>query len=507
MTKRGYASPDGRRDVVLLAACLAGLFAAGAAFADEGALIAVLKSDAPIEQKSAACRQLAIVGTKQAVPALAALLVDEKLSHMARYALEPIPDPAVDSALREAVGKVTGVLRTGVINSIGVRRDGKATSVLIPLLPDPAAAMALARIGASSAVDALEKGLPANPDACLLAAEKKPELYDRLLAGNTPAPVRVAALRGAIVNGRSAADRISGALRSGDYATAATAVGASMELRERKITDVLADAVPGLADDLKILVIQALGARGDGGATGALIQAARTGEARVRLAAVASLAQIGGAVVVPVLAELTSDGNSEVADAARQALGGIAGDEADKAVAAMLSDRIPSVRRMGATLAVQRRTTGAVPALLKMAADSDVETGKAAFKGLGALAGKSDLPALLAILLGTKHIEAAEQAVAAVCARSGASMPAAIVVKSAVYGDLPAGKSKDVTKRVAKLVKDGKLAFGTAEGEFGDPAPGIVKKLTVDYTCNGVDASLTVMEGDTVTLAAPSVSG
>jgi hypothetical protein len=52
--------------------------------------LAVLKSDAPLDQKAAACRDLARVGDKDCVPVLAGLLGDEKLSHIARYALEPI---------------------------------------------------------------------------------------------------------------------------------------------------------------------------------------------------------------------------------------------------------------------------------------------------------------------------------------------------------------------------------------------------------------------------------
>ena len=71
-------------------------------FAQEAKLIAVLKSGATQEEKSAACRQLARVATKQSVPVLASLLGDEKLSHMARYALETIRDPSVDDALRDA---------------------------------------------------------------------------------------------------------------------------------------------------------------------------------------------------------------------------------------------------------------------------------------------------------------------------------------------------------------------------------------------------------------------
>ena len=45
---------------------------------------------------------------------------------MARYALEPIPDPSVDDALRDALGKLKGRLLVGVIGSLGVRRDAKA---------------------------------------------------------------------------------------------------------------------------------------------------------------------------------------------------------------------------------------------------------------------------------------------------------------------------------------------------------------------------------------------
>jgi HEAT repeat protein len=93
-------------------------------------LIATLKSDAAHKEKADACRQLAMVGTKDAVPVLAALLSDEKLAHMARYALEPIPDPAVDDALRAALGRLKGRPLVGVICSIGVRRDRMAVQSL-----------------------------------------------------------------------------------------------------------------------------------------------------------------------------------------------------------------------------------------------------------------------------------------------------------------------------------------------------------------------------------------
>lgn len=132
-----------------------------AATKPEAELIASLKSNAPLKEKADACRELAHVGTKDAVSSLAALLPDDQLSHMARYGLETIPDPSVDDALREALGLVKGKLLAGVIGSIGVRRDTKATEALAKLLNDgdaavaQAAARALGRLGTVNAAEAL----------------------------------------------------------------------------------------------------------------------------------------------------------------------------------------------------------------------------------------------------------------------------------------------------------------------------------------------------------------
>src|ERR1035441_3236263 len=85
-------------------------------------LCAVLSSDAPQKDKADACRELARIGTKDAVAPLAALLAYEQLSHGARYGLETIPDAAVDKALRDAAGKGPGRQFVGVIGSLGDRR-------------------------------------------------------------------------------------------------------------------------------------------------------------------------------------------------------------------------------------------------------------------------------------------------------------------------------------------------------------------------------------------------
>ena len=97
--------------LIALAACSMAARRAPAAAADnqgppmESKLIAVLTSDAPPQDKAITCKQLAIYGSKAAVPALAALLPDKELASWARIALEAIPGPAADDALRAAMAR------------------------------------------------------------------------------------------------------------------------------------------------------------------------------------------------------------------------------------------------------------------------------------------------------------------------------------------------------------------------------------------------------------------
>ena len=74
---------------------------------DQAALLRILgepgSEPAAVFRKAIACKRLAVIGTKDSVPPLAALLGDVRVSDYARDALESIPDPSADVALREAL--------------------------------------------------------------------------------------------------------------------------------------------------------------------------------------------------------------------------------------------------------------------------------------------------------------------------------------------------------------------------------------------------------------------
>jgi HEAT repeat protein len=411
----------------------------------EKKLIAVLQSNAPEKEKADACRELARIGTKDAVAPLAALLPDDKLSHMARYGLETIPSPAVDEALRAAAGKLRGKQLVGVIGSIGMRRDSKAVKLLANLLHDSdndvaqAAARALGSIGDQAAAKALLDALPGVSAANQLAfcegllrcaeaatAQGNPkramEVYDRLRNVSAPQQVATAALRGAILTRKeSGLPLLKQALHSDQFSLFLAALRTSQEMPSAGASRLLQTELPTLPPDRQIPLIQTLAKLGDPSALPALFNAARSGEKPVRLEAIRALAEIGNPSALPALRDLLGDSDHDIAQAAQESLASLPGKEVDAAIMTMLADGAGAHRITAMDLIVRRRMTSAVPALIDAAGGSDAKIRIAAVQKLGELAGPAELPPLLDLLTKAKSpedLEATEQALSAVCLKA-----------------------------------------------------------------------------------------
>ena len=409
-------------------------------------LVAVLKSDAPQKEKADACRQLSVIGTKDAITPLAALLGDEKLSHMARYALEPIPDPAVDDALRDALGKLKGRPLVGVITSIGVRRDAKAVAALAKMLQDPdtevaqAAARALGKIGNSAAAKALQGVLANAPAASQLALceglfrcaealaakgqrDEAITIYDQLRNLQAPHQVRGGAVRGAILTrGKDGLTLLRQYLRSDDYILFSAAVQTAGELPGTEVTQALAAELNRLPADNQILVMQALGNRHDAAALPTIVKTAKSGEVALRVTALKVLGQLGDASVVPTLFEAAVESNAEVAKAAQDTLVGLTSTkEVNAAILAVVEKGESKTRLVAIDVVAQRRMVTGNPLLFKVADDPDKQIRIATIEALGQTGETKDLAGLVAMLVNRKNAEelrTTENAAKAVCGRS-----------------------------------------------------------------------------------------
>ena len=413
----------------------------------EGDLIQILNSDAGEKEKADACRQLAVVGSQAAVPALARLLADEKFNHWARYALEAIPGPGVDVALRAELTSLRGRSLVGVVSSLGVRRDKEAVKPLARLLTDDdpevvrTAARALGSIAGPDAIKALQTSMPrasvvnqaAFCEALLHGAEatlaigqtkRALSIYEQLAEmTQLPTKIRAAALRGEIMaQGSKGKTLLKQALASPQYDSFSVAIRVSLELRRPDMTRVIAEGLPQLSGDREMAAFKALGALGDDSAVSALLPLTKTGDKAMRLAAMQAAAATGKPAVVPAMVELLGDADADVANAAQDALAAITDPTAAAAVEGLLTNPSAQIRVAGIKLVGRRRMIAAVPDLLKAAGDPDRTVRVAALNGLGELGSAAVLQPLLQLALGlpdAKETELARDAARTICVRSG----------------------------------------------------------------------------------------
>ena len=434
---------------VLIAVILAGGYSMLAASEDvpnEAALIGVLKSDAGWQEKLAACRALRQIGTPQCIPALAALLPNEQLSHMARYALEPMLYPEAAQALRDALVTAKGAPKTGIVISLGARGDVQAVPLLVPLLKDPdkdlacAAAGALGRIATPGAVTALldsrrtvsDTVRPALAEGLLASGQRLVQdgngvlaapVFKELLASRWPMFVRVGAFRGlASADPEKAPEQLIKALKGKTPEFRDVAAEIIAETSGPDATALYAKALRKLPKGGQVALLRGLADRKDPAARPAVVKAAESGKKEVKLAALKALGVLGGAEDVAWLAKLINSGDAETTEAAKASLTVMRGEGVGPAIATAASESEPAVRAQLLELMATRRAKEAIPLAVASLGNADASVRVAGLRVLDQLGGKDEAPmAVNAVLKAADDSEraAAEKALSGICSRGG----------------------------------------------------------------------------------------
>ncbi|PWU15923.1 MAG: hypothetical protein C5B50_14535 [Verrucomicrobia bacterium] len=426
----------------------------------EHSLIQLLKSHAQPEDKAIACKQLAICGTKNAVPALAALLDDGQLASWARIALEAIPDPAADAALRHSLPKLHGQLLVGAINSIAFRRDPKAVPALVQILqehgqpvrgdaPVSASAIALGRIGGPIAAKALTNSLAvvssyppevraALAQGCILCADnyraldKDAEaltLYQAVRAAAVPRQNILESVRGTILaRGSAGLELLLDCLRSPDKALYGIGLRTARELPGDNVTLALAAEVERphpidlgqthgtdpakLADDpekrreeRQCFLLLALADRNDPAALPTLVGCAGKGAKKLRLTAIGLLENLSAASlqeaqasVLNVLLETAADPDTELSQAGHGAVTRLPGKSVDDEILDRLPKSNGRMHQALIELASSRRLRQALPDIVKTTNDEAAANRRAAIQAIGVLGDEPEAGVLAALL-------------------------------------------------------------------------------------------------------------
>ena len=434
--------------VLLMVVLSTGIVAQGRAAAEvnERDLIAVLQSDAAKGDKAITCKRLAIYGSEQSIPSLAPLLGDKELSSWARIAIEAIPGPAADAALRDATDKLEGRLLVGVINSIGVRRDAKAVNALVLKLGDAnadvasASAASLGNIGGDKVAEALTKSLTDAPagvrsavaEGCILCAERflaqdktaqAVKLYDRVRQADVPDQRHLEAIRGAILARKSAGvPLLIEQLQSKDKKRLGVGLRTARELAGRDVTEALAGELAKLSPARRPLLLLAVADRTDSAVLPTVLKAAQSNQKDLRITAINILIRLGDVSSVPVLLKSATADDAQLQEAATETLVRLAGKEVDADLLARLPKAKGKLKQVLIELAGQRQIGDALPVVVSSLKDADAGVRDAALRTITIIGQDQQAVDLVKLLQATKSADeraGAERALLAICGRCG----------------------------------------------------------------------------------------
>lgn len=386
---------------------------------DEAAKLAAVLNDpnASFFTKGLACREATQRGAEASVAPLAAVLLDKKLSHLARTGLQQIPGPAATKALCDALPAANENIAIGIIGTLGRRRDPAAVTSLVPLLNVPkapvvrAAAIALGTIGNDAALEALRKAFAEND------LSRKPLYVDGLFAcaerlagsGNPaaaatvyasvravrklPIPMRRGAIRGELrsLNPSTGSPEkaktivvLDTEMLDPDSGNFYAVIEAVRDLNAPALTPVLLAFLPKLDASRQILLLDLLDCRGDSAATQAVLEKATSEQVEsVRMAAIKALAGHPAPETVSFLLETAAGGNEAFAACAADALSRMQTEGLEARIVERLKQTKGKACIPLVDVCSQRKMAEATPALLPLLNDPEYHVRLATLKALG----------------------------------------------------------------------------------------------------------------------------
>lgn len=391
----------------------------------EQEILPLLTADIPLAAKRLFCKQLNAIGSDSSVKTLSGMLDDPKTADMARYALEGIAGDKVNKALRQKLTTASGNTKVGIINTLGVLQDSRSVSVLRKMVYDPdeqtayAAITALGKIGGKNAALTLKQAKDKTTGRlqmeilhsylnCLAGqvrlgqAKNAAKEYQQLYKGQVPEIIRIAALKGMVQSDPANAGKILvDVIRKGDPGVGPIAFQLVGEISDRKALDTLTKELPKLSVSGQVQLITALDHKADRTFTSAVVKMTDSSNRDVRNAALKALAALGDKSTVALLAKTAAHTSGSEQQAARTSLYRLKGKGVDENIIEQIPAGDTKVKIELILAADERFISGAVPTLLKTAADADISVRVKSIKVLKTLAESKDIPMLIGILTET----------------------------------------------------------------------------------------------------------
>jgi HEAT repeat protein len=323
-------------------------------------------------------------------------------------------------ALRQALGSTSGLIKVGLIGSLGRRQEPESVALLAPLLFDrdnaiaAAAASALGRIGGKDSMSALSTARekvpagvqPAVLEGLLQCAERlhldgdspgAAAVYQELFNDEVPVAIRLAAWRGlTLSDARQRSNLMTEALSGKNRPTQIAALKLIRETCDAEVVRACAQQWASLPADSQVAVLDAhlkLGTE----ALPTVRAASKSRHPAVRVAAWQALADLNDPSSIPALAKAAACGESGERLAARHTLSRVHGPGAREALLTHLNGAVPPEKAELLRVLGERGDTGAKEVLLQNATAKADPVRLAALESLSQLALADTLEPLLGL--------------------------------------------------------------------------------------------------------------
>jgi HEAT repeat protein len=369
-------------------------------------------------------RHIERIGGEEAVDTLAALLTNEGLREQARRALTRNPSERAVAALRAALPMATDkAFRIGLINSLGYRKDVASLKPLLALAADAdeetrvRASEALARLGDPSAAKVIRAAIGRGTGHLKIrATESLLRLADTLTTKGKQdealaiyrsmlgeaSYIKCATIVGiGRAGGAKDVDTLVGALAGSDKERAAVG-DALVYLKDPKASAAIAAELSAASAKDKVILLTAMGRRGDATVLEAVLAAAKDADETVRIAAYEALGRLKAPGAVATLVAALKTARDAERDKAEWALGRVPGSDVTKALIAALPGTAGETRAVLFRALGQRRDAAALPQLVAGTKDADEAVRVAAFRAIGHVGSVKGLPVVFRALQDTE---------------------------------------------------------------------------------------------------------
>ena len=412
---------------------------------DPATLIGVLRSERPAFEKAKACQQLAIMGDDLAVPALAELLSDDRLSAYARTALEQIPGEQSNSALRVACGSLEGNNLRAVIHSLGKQRNKSALPVLAEklnsndLLTCVVAARAIGEIGTSESVDLLKQAISDAPAELQLELGQSSLICIQRLIGRgakkdaiemcrwinesgLPNDIKLAATYQKILaQGDRGSIELLRMFAASDRDQFEMALYAARRLgQDLNMSVELASMLRSLDPDRQVLMLAMLADLGDKRILPTILPLAKSGQVDARVEALQTIARIGDESCIPVIRQSSTAADLPVANAAVAAAIAIKVDQMDSETLEMLESDNEREVKAAIVIAAGRKLASAADQLDHLRRHQNEQIRKGAIYAIGQTATADQLGELVEMMISLNDDDSfsdVQQALKSACLR------------------------------------------------------------------------------------------